>query len=71
MKLENVKKGWVTTIIGSLFLMASLAMLVLSIIKWEFDTAIIAFLTTITFVGVALLFSPDAILNKFKNSTKL
>jgi len=71
MNLENVKKGWVTTIIGSLILLADFVIVLMSIIKWDFNGSIMAFLVTTILLGVGLLFSPDTILNKLKKTDKI
>ena len=62
--LKNIKKGWVTTIIGSLFLLADLAYFVLPMFK-EFETDSLYLLVGVA-IGIGLLLSPDDLLNRIK-----
>ena len=62
--LKNIKKGWLTTIIGSLFLLADLAYFVLPMFK-EFETDSLYLLVGVA-IGIGLLLSPDDLLNRIK-----
>lgn len=71
MKTANIKKGIVTTIIGSLVLGAAGATSIIAIVKWDFNGAVIAFIGLMMTFGAVLLFSPDTIVEKFKKSDKI
>lgn len=71
MKISNIRKGFVTTLIGTLILGADFVIVLMSIIKWDFNGSIMAFLVTTILLGVGLLFSPDTILERLKKSDKL
>ena len=62
--LKNIKKGWLTTIIGSLFLLADLAYFVLPMFK-EFETDSLYLLVGVA-IGIGLLLSPDDLLKRIK-----
>ena len=63
MKLENIKKGWVTTIIGSLFLVADLSLFIYPMFKNDFEVNNTMLLFG-AFIGVGLLLSPDNLLQQ-------
>ena len=71
MSVKNIKKGIITTIIGSLILTSDVAIVIMSIIKWDFNGSIMAFLVTTILLGVGLLFSPDTILKKLDKTDKI
>ena len=71
MNTQNLKKGFITTIIGSLILGADVAIVIMAIIKWDFNGSIMAFLVTTILLGVGLLFSPDTILKKLNKTDKI
>jgi hypothetical protein len=59
MKLDNIKKGWITTIFGVLFLAADLVyLLVPFFLEKEVDTSSTTILV-IAMIGVGLTLSPD------------
>lgn len=62
--LKNIKKGWVTSIIGSLFLLADLVYFVLPMFK-EFETDSL-YLLVGTAIGIGLLLSPDDLFKRIK-----
>lgn len=67
MKLENIKKGWVTTILGILFLVADLAYLFIPMfIEKDVQTSSTVLLSVGT-IGIGLLLSPDDLYGLLKS----
>lgn len=65
MGIKYIKKGYVTTIIGTLFLIADFVLFVFPMVNETFKLDV-AVLIVGAFIGVGLLLSPNDVLQKFK-----
>ena len=63
--LKNIKKGWVTSIIGSFFLLADFVYFIFPMMDKEFETDSLYLLVGVA-VGVGLLLAPDELIKKIK-----
>lgn len=63
---KNIKRGWVTSIFGILFLLAALIIMIFPIFKNEFEVDSVVLIIGAT-IGVGLLLSPDDLFTKLKD----
>ena len=63
---KNIKRGWVTSIFGILFLLASLVMMVFPLFNNDFNVDSVVLIIGAT-IGIGLLLSPDDLFTRLKD----
>lgn len=66
MNIKNIKKGWITTTIGILFLIADFVLFVFPFFRNEFKIDSVVLIAGAA-IGLGLLLSPDTLLQKLSN----